>query len=106
MGYSTVEHAHYTSMERPKLLQVEYPFAAHVEILALIFSNQKYLFSQGLPAFRLDPRTRGDGAIFWHLDHDHCINFVLFNPIIRFDRTTVIGQRSRITSGVTPKALS
>ena len=68
-------------MERPKLLQAQWPFAADVEIFALTFSNQKYVFSQGLSSLRLDPRTRGYGAIFWHLDHDHSINFVLVNPI-------------------------
>ena len=69
-------NAHYISMERPKLLQVQWLFAADVEILALTFSNQKYLFSRGLSASRLDPRTRGDGTIFWYLDHDQSINFV------------------------------
>ena len=43
MGYFTMEHAHYISMERPKLLQAQWPFAAEVEMLAVSFSNQKYL---------------------------------------------------------------
>ena len=81
MDFSAMKHAYCSSMERPKLLQVQWPFAADVEILALTFSNQKYLFSQGLSSLRLDPRTRRDGAIFWHLDYEHSINFVLVNPI-------------------------
>ena len=41
MDFSAKNPAYCSSMERPKLLQVQWPFAADVEILALIFSNIK-----------------------------------------------------------------
>ena len=81
MGFSTWKHAHCISIECPKLLQAQWPFAADVEMLAVTFSNQKYLFSQEMSDFSLELRTAGSGSIFPHLDHDNSINFVLVNPI-------------------------
>ena len=81
MAFSTWEHAYCISMECPKLWQAQWPLGADVEMLAVTFSNQKYLFSQEMSDFRLELRTAGSGTIFPHLDHDNCINFVLVNLI-------------------------